>query len=187
MCGTPARVAELVYAMDSKSIVRKGMRVRIPPRALPVRRATPEDARALAELHVASWRAGYKGIVSDEHLAAQSVDQRHAMWDERLADESNAVLVAGEIELDGFVAFEPETREIRALYVAPDRFRQGVGTELIEAAHDALDGDTALWVFERNDRAFAFYARHGYTRDGASMVHESTGVTEVRMTRQTRE
>ena len=85
------------------------------------------------------------------------------------------MLVAGEIELDGFVAFEPETREIRALYVAPDRFRQGVGTELIEAAHDELNGDTALWVFEGNDRAFAFYARHGYTRDGASTVHESTG------------
>ena len=185
MCGTPARVAELVYAMDSKSIVRKGMRVRIPPRALPVRRATPDDARALAELHVASWRAGYEGIVADEHLAAQSVDHRHTMWDELLVDESIAVLVAGEI--DGFVAFEPETREIRALYVAPDRFRQGVGTELIEAAHAALDGDSALWVFEGNDRAFAFYARHGYTRDGACMVHESTGVTEVRMTRQTRE
>ena len=29
----PARVAELVYAMDSKSIARKGLRVRIPPRA----------------------------------------------------------------------------------------------------------------------------------------------------------
>jgi ribosomal protein S18 acetylase RimI-like enzyme len=151
---TRARVAELVYAMDSKSIVRKGMRVRIPPRALPVRRATPEDARALAEL---------------------------------LADEKNAVLVAGEAAIDGFVAFEPATREIRALYIAPDRFRQGVGTQLIEAAHDELNGDTALWVLEGNDRAFAFYARHGYTRDGASMVHESTGVTEVRMTRQTRE
>ena len=33
MCEPLARVAELVYAMDSKSIVRKGMRVRIPPRA----------------------------------------------------------------------------------------------------------------------------------------------------------
>jgi GNAT superfamily N-acetyltransferase len=182
---TPARVAELVYAMDSKSIVRKGMRVRIPPRALRIRRATPADARALAEVHVASWRAGYKGIVADEILAAQSADEREAIWDEILADPANAVLVAGEI--DGFVAFEPATREIRALYVDPEHFRQGIGSALIEAAHAELDGDTALWVFEANDRALAFYARHGYTCDGATHIHEPTGVAEVRMTRQARE
>ncbi len=134
---------------------------------------------------MASWRAGYDGIVADEHLATQSVDKRQAIWDAILSDERNAVLVAGEI--DGFIAFEPETNLIRALYVAPDRFRQGVGSALIEAAHEQLDGDTALWVFEGNDRALAFYARHGYTRDGATHVHEGTGVTEVRMTRQTRE
>src|ERR1044072_478559 len=150
--------------MDSKSIVRKGMRVRIPPRALRIRRATPEDARALAEVHVASWRAGYKGIVADEHLAAQTVDKHKAAWDEILANPESTVLVAGEI--DAFIAFEPATREIRALYVAPDRFRRGIGSALIEAAHEQLNGDTALWVFEGNDRALAFYARHGYTRDG---------------------
>ena len=177
MCGTPARVAELVYAMDSKSIVRKGMRVRIPPRALPVRRATPADARALAELHVASWRAGYKGIVADEQLAAQSVDQRHAIWDELLADENMAVLVAGEVELEGFVAFQPETREIRALYVAPDRFRRGVGTELIEAAHDELNGDEAvLWVLEGNEPALNSTTSR-LPADGAYRSDESTGVT----------
>jgi hypothetical protein len=31
---SPARVAELVYAMDSKSIVRKDLWVRVPPRVL---------------------------------------------------------------------------------------------------------------------------------------------------------
>jgi hypothetical protein len=54
----PARVAELADAMDSKSIARKGVRVRIPPRALTIRPATRADARAIAEVHVASWRAG---------------------------------------------------------------------------------------------------------------------------------
>jgi GNAT superfamily N-acetyltransferase len=134
---------------------------------------------------VASWRAGYKGLVPDEYLVRQSVDHRYAQWQEILGDETSAVLVAGEI--DGFVAFEPETREIRALYLAPARFRQGIGSELLGAAHDEMQGDTALWVFEGNERALAFYERHGYVRDGATHVHEPTGLTEVRMTRQTRE
>jgi GNAT superfamily N-acetyltransferase len=152
---------------------------------LTIRPATPEDARKLAEVHVASWRAGYKDLVPDEYLARQSVDHRYAQWQEILADPGNAVLVTGEI--DGFIAFEPETREIRALYLAPAKFRQGIGTALLTAAHDALEGDTALWVFEGNERALAFYARHGYAPDGATHVHEPTGVVEVRMTRQSRE
>jgi GNAT superfamily N-acetyltransferase len=152
---------------------------------LTIRRAAPEDARKIAEVHVASWRAGYEGLVADEHLARQSVDARQAMWEQILAGGESTVLVAGEI--DGFVAFEPGTREIRALYVAPTRFRQGIGTELLQAAHEALDGDTALWVFDGNERARHFYARHGYRADGATHLHEPTGLTEVRLTRQTRE
>src|SRR3954447_23793227 len=45
---TPARVAELAYAMDSKSIAREGLWVRIPPRALvrrPLFRVGPARAR----------------------------------------------------------------------------------------------------------------------------------------------
>jgi hypothetical protein len=68
-----------------------------------------------------------------------------------LADDRSTVLVAGEI--DGFVAFEPETNEIRALYVAPKSFGQKVG----------------------------------YARDGATDLHNPTGLTEVRMTRESRE
>src|SRR4051812_9436509 len=99
--------------MDSKSIVREGMRVRIPPRALTIRRAAPADARAIAEVHVASWQAGYKDLVPDEYLGRQSADKRQAQWEQILANPGNTVLVAGEI--DGFIAFEPETREIHAL------------------------------------------------------------------------
>jgi GNAT superfamily N-acetyltransferase len=175
-------VAELVYAMDSKSIVRKGMRVRVPPRALRIRAATPADARKIAEVHVASWQAGYQGLVPDWYLARQSVDHRHGQWVDILASEESSVLVAGEI--DGFIAFVPAQREIRALYVAPDRFGQGVGTSLLQAAHAELHTGTALWVFEGNERALSFYARHGYERDGATHVHEPTGLTEVRMTRE---
>jgi GNAT superfamily N-acetyltransferase len=152
---------------------------------LTIRPATAADARKLAEVHVASWKAGYEGLVPDWYLARQSVDKRHAQWQEILANASSTVLVAGEI--DGFIAFEPETGEIPVLYVAPASFGQGIGTRLLQAAHAALDRDTALWVFAGNERALRFYARHGYQPDGATQVHEPTGLTEVRMTRQTRE
>ena len=38
--------------------------------------ATLEDVRAIAEVHVASWRVAYAGIVSASYLAGLSIDQR---------------------------------------------------------------------------------------------------------------
>jgi ribosomal protein S18 acetylase RimI-like enzyme len=157
------------------------VRVRIPPRALTVRAATLADARAIAEVHVASWRAGYRGLVPEAVLAALSVDQRETQWETILQDGRTTVLVTDDIA--GFVAFEPDTREIRALYVDPARFRTGVGSALLDAAHDALRDDVALWVLDGNENALAFYRRHDYELDGARAAHDSTGVEQLRMTR----
>jgi ribosomal protein S18 acetylase RimI-like enzyme len=188
--GPPARVAELADAMDSKSIARKGVRVRIPPRASMIRVATLADARAIAQVHVASWRAGYRGLVPDAYLERLSVDERAAMWETILRDGETTVLVAGDGErIDGFVAFHAARGEIGALYVDPPRFRAGIGTALLSAAHERL-GDkpaVALWVLDGNHAARAFYERHGYEPDGAPTIHGATGAAQVRMTRRTPE
>jgi GNAT superfamily N-acetyltransferase len=171
--------------MDSKSIVRKGMRVRLPPRALTIRTATIDDARALAEVHVASWLAAYRGLVHDDVLDRLSVDARADQWDEWLRAGETRTLVAGDV--DGFVTFREINGEVRALYVAPDRVRRGIGNAWIDAAHTALlaagRDEASLWVLEGNAPAFAFYAAHGYVPDGARMVHEPTGAHEVRLYR----
>jgi ribosomal protein S18 acetylase RimI-like enzyme len=171
--------------MDSKSIARKGVRVRIPPRALMIRAATVEDARAIAEVHVASWRAGYRGLVDDAVLASLSVDERAAMWETILTDGETVVLVAAGDPIAGFVAFNPDEAEIGALYVVPARFRTGVGTALLAAADEHLDGkpELVLWVLEGNDAARAFYEHHGYAADDAVALHDRTGVEQRRMAR----
>jgi len=40
--------------------------------------ATPDDALPLARLHVAAWRAAYRGLVPDEFLDGLDVDARGA-------------------------------------------------------------------------------------------------------------
>jgi GNAT superfamily N-acetyltransferase len=150
-----------------------------------IRTATIDDARALAEVHVASWLAAYRGMVPDEVLDAQSVDGRAAQWEEWLRTGDTRTLVAGGV--DGFVTFSETTSEIGALYVAPDRARRGIGSALIDAAHAALHAagrdEAYLWVFEANAPARAFYAGHGYVPDGARMVHQPTGAQEIRLYR----
>lgn len=45
-----------------------------------IRSALPEDARAIAEVHVSSWRTTYRGLLPESVLAAQSVEQRESGW-----------------------------------------------------------------------------------------------------------
>ena len=50
---------------------------------------------------------------------------------------------------------------MHALYVAPDRQGQGVGSDLLRAAqtrHSSL----GLWSYQANAGAARFYARHGF-------------------------
>jgi GNAT superfamily N-acetyltransferase len=82
----------------------------------------------------------------------------------------------------------PPAGQIRTLFVAPARWRRGVGTALMGAALDDLRerGYThaTVWSFAANERANAFYERHGFTRDGTEKTEEVWAhLTEVRYRR----
>jgi GNAT superfamily N-acetyltransferase len=144
-----------------------------------IRPATPEDARAIAGVHVRSWQAGYRGIVAGEVLDALSVEERTGLWDGFLTDPDNDIrtLVADDDgAIVGFVSFLHEARdddldgvaEIPALYVDPSHWRRGVAMALMDAALARIgDRDVVLWVLEDNARGRAFYAGRGFTPDGA--------------------
>jgi GNAT superfamily N-acetyltransferase len=155
-----------------------------------IRAATLADARAIARVHVASWRAGYRGLMSDGYLAELSVEQRVALWETILDDGATTVLVSDHGDgIEGFVAFNEERAEIGALYVNPPRLRTGVGTALLAAVHERLahKPEVVLWVLQGNDAARAFYERHGYEADNATAIHEPTGAVQVRMARRSPE
>jgi GNAT superfamily N-acetyltransferase len=48
------------------------------------------------------------------------------------------------------------------LNVHPDHQNRGIGTRLIEWAQGISPAGLDLWVFQRNTRARALYARHGW-------------------------
>jgi ribosomal protein S18 acetylase RimI-like enzyme len=61
--------------------------------------------------------------------------------------------------------------EICSFFVAPARWRGGVGRKLMEGALDSLRergyATATVWSFSDNERANAFYERLGFERDGA--------------------
>jgi GNAT superfamily N-acetyltransferase len=168
-----------------------------------VRWAEVKDARAIAGVHVASWRAAYPGLLPDEILAGLSVEAREREWREWLAEggERQHTLVA---ERGGApIAFctlrlpsadegeREDVGEIPALYVDPRHFATGAGTVLIEAGLEAMrergHREAILWMLDGNERAAAFYERRGWHRDGGRRPSRYypglVGPTEVRWRR----
>jgi len=156
--------------------------------AIEVRRATPVDAFAIAAVHVASWRAAYRGILPARALQALSAETRAMTWLERLGPSPGRAWVAERAgDIIGFLSAgpsrdrdaTPRVGEVYSLYVHPDHWGSGAGRALLEraAADFARRGcrEVALWVLAANQRARRFYQAAGFTPDGASQLERAGG------------
>ena len=152
-----------------------------------VRDARPEDALAIARVHVRSWQIGYRGLLPDGYLDALKPEDRAARYTLGSPDPNTpATLVAGSPEIVGFVTTAPGSDmdagkgELAALYVEPSRWEEGFGAALIEAAHRRLSGrgftEAVLWLLVGNDRGLRFYQQHGWAPNGRKRSEEIWGV-----------
>jgi ribosomal protein S18 acetylase RimI-like enzyme len=146
-----------------------------------LRRAVPEDATAVAAVHVASWREAYRGIVAESFLDAMLVSDRAGRYTFGLdgPDDPRTWIALNAQDIVGFVTTGPSrdenvvaSGEIFALYVAPSYWRSGAGTLLMGKAEEELRAHSwqraALWVLEANDQSRAFYEAQGWRADGTT-------------------
>jgi GNAT superfamily N-acetyltransferase len=129
-----------------------------------VRRAAAGDVEALAEVHVRCWQETYRGMLSQEFLAAQNSGSRLPLWRHLLdsAEPAEAWVASVGGEIVGFAGirrqpgaashgFEPPSSgdlELWGLYLLASHQGLGLGRRLIEAA---LRGEAAsLWVAAHN-------------------------------------
>ncbi|WP_214466222.1 GNAT family N-acetyltransferase [Microbacterium flavescens] len=155
---------------------------------LTVRTATRDDAADITRVRIDTWRAAYAGLMAQEILdaldAERETERRIARWDEMHGDPRGCELVA---EVDGAVAGwaaigpsldsdRPRDGQLYAIYARPERWSRGVGHALLVTAEQRLRASgfrkAHLWVLDRNERAAAFYERHGWREDGATMTDE---------------
>ena len=158
-----------------------------------VRRARPDDAAAIAEVHVRTWQDAYEHVFGAERLAGVTVEQRLPMWRQILDDPSQTALVVEDEDgrIVGWCTVAPSRDadadgELWGIYVLSEAWGSGAGTALMAAGIDALREsgyrEVILWVLEDNPRARRFYEREGWTLDGSRKEDEFLGVkvTEVR-------
>ena len=163
---------------------------------LTVRDASIADAVAVAGIHVRSWQAAYRGLIDQAFLDALSITDRAERWRGIFTDPhplTLGTLVALRDEtIVGWVSFgasrdEAETDttdgEIYGIYADPTSWSSGVGAALLISAERRMTeaGHTRahLWVLDGNDRADAFYARHGWATDGRTKIEERADLTLV--------
>jgi GNAT superfamily N-acetyltransferase len=132
-----------------------------------IRPATPDDARAIAELHVRAWHRAYGDFLDVD--AMPTVEERDAQWRDRVAGTDVAVWDQDGL-VRGVVVVAPG--ELQLLYVDPPAQGAGVGTALHDHALERLreGGETraTLWVFAANGHGRHFWEARGWAPDGAT-------------------
>jgi ribosomal protein S18 acetylase RimI-like enzyme len=147
-----------------------------------IREATPQDAEAIAGIHVRAWQTAYRGQLSDDYLDQLRVDERldmhraaleappaeYRMWLAERAERPIGFAVTGKSQ---DADAQDRTAEFFAIYLEPEQLGTGVGRALFEHAVDDLRErgyrTATLWVLETNERARRFYEIAGWKADGA--------------------
>ncbi len=140
-----------------------------------IRKATVEDASAIATVHVVAWKETYRGIVADEVLDNLSIQRRTEQWINSLSDEAHPYHRAFVVEMNGqvvgFSSFGvPQIKdtdfdgELFAIYILKAAHKMGIGRMLVQAVvnglHEMGSKSMMVWVLKDNPTR-GFYERLG--------------------------
>jgi GNAT superfamily N-acetyltransferase len=167
-----------------------------------IRRATPDDAPAIARVRIDCWRQTYRGLIPDAYLDGMDVDDSIALWERVLtaadAGRANVFVADNGGDVVGFAAghglAEPRhglDAELTAVYIRREFQRGGIGRRLVAAVAGAQRDCGAhgliVWVIAGNKNARAFYEQLGgvllvqqpFEWDGVPLVEAGYGFDDI--------
>jgi GNAT superfamily N-acetyltransferase len=156
-----------------------------------IRNAVEDDADAIAQVQVDTWRSAYHDLVPSEVLDSLSYNQRSAYWSSIISREDReGIFLVAEEEENGVVGFcvcgmdrdedSGFASELYAIYVLEVHQDYGIGRALFEEYRKwTLDrGMTSMIVWVLRDNPY----RRFYETMGGEVVSErmiSIGETEL--------
>ena len=158
-----------------------------------VRTATPADAERIAVVARESCEAAYEGLLDDPALLETVRSDRYAAgireFIRSVPDTAglryDVVEAGGRVEGFAHYRFAPAETDsfvgpteclLHSLYVAPDRWGEGLGSALV----DTVDGELpdhlsalVLGVLKDNEVGISFYESSGFERRGEAVLESS--------------
>lgn len=147
--------------------------------------ASPQDAAAIAAVHVSSWRSTYVGLLPDELLSGLSTETRTANWRRQLEappgpDKTFICIAEDAGRIVGFASAgaerEPDSGfegELFAIYLLAESQGKGVGRALVRRVVNHLRKrgyvSMRVWVLAGNP-AERFYQRLGGLKVGEKAI-----------------
>jgi ribosomal protein S18 acetylase RimI-like enzyme len=140
-----------------------------------LRDACPEDAEAIARLHVEIWRTTYRAFAPRAIFERLNVPARVRQWERLLApatDGRGTLVTQADSVLTAFSHYGPpddpvfgDLGEVKKLYVAEAFARRGIGRRLLAATAERLRCQgypgVGVGVLAENRQARAFYEAYG--------------------------
>jgi ribosomal protein S18 acetylase RimI-like enzyme len=155
-----------------------------------IARPTLDDLDEMGRVHVQVWREAYAGLLPADYLAGLDPTLGPTRWRERFGsspevswwlahdDEGIAgMTTSGPPRDEG----PPAPLELYAINVLSRAHGTGLADDLMARA--VGDRPAYLWVLEGNERALAFYRRHGFCDEGGRKPEPETGAVELRLAR----
>lgn len=171
--------------------------------SLKSRPATPDDAEMLAQLAAIVFRFAYQSAFESTRQMEQVICEHLSpiAFRTKISDDQTwCHLGLVDDEPSGFIQIvqsqspdclsDATAPELSKLYVLPRFHGSGIASELLNRGieHAVDSGASQIWlsVWEKNERAQAFYRRHGFSTIGEiSILWGGTSFRDCVMTRPT--
>jgi L-amino acid N-acyltransferase YncA len=131
-----------------------------------IRKATKDDAKGIAKVHVKSWQETYQGIVMQDYLDSLKMEDREPLWEKSLSESADSspvfVAVNSEGEIVGFASFGKERTgkfeadgELYAIYILKEYQRGKLGLRMLQAGLEEIQKlkyqSMLVWVLADNE------------------------------------
>jgi putative acetyltransferase len=135
-----------------------------------VRAAVSSDVEGIFKVHTSAIREVCGAVYEAAQIDSWTCRKRPEGYLEPIAQHPFFVAVL-DGSVVGFSELNPETGEVCAVYVQPDRVRQRIGHRLLQAVETvARDCSLTRVHLQATLNAVPFYQAHGYVLDGAGSV-----------------
>lgn len=161
-----------------------------------LRKATAADAVAIADVHIASWRNVYKGVLKDETLEGLDAEVLTKEWVDGIERPESPDIRIWVLSDNGSIVGYSRTgpnrdsdigdasvAEVYGFYTHPNAWGSGAGSLMMDGVlNDFRERgfqSSTLWVVDENPRARRFYEKKGW-RHEPGPVNTCFGAPEVR-------